>query len=74
MKVLVRALRSGEDSIVQHYVAQTIDNLASQTNDHVGKLATYELITALMGVMTSAQVTLNMCVHDLECVYACVCA
>lgn len=62
-QVLVRALQSKEDAVVQHYVCQTLDNLASQSNDHVNRLATYELVSGLMGVVGSAQVpcTLEYC-------------
>ena len=54
--MLVRGLRKEEDAIVQHYVSQTLDNLASQNNDYVVKLATYELVSALMSVVGFAQV------------------
>ena len=40
--IIVRCLREGEDSIVQHYAAKTIENIATTDTHHCEKFATTE--------------------------------
>uniref|UniRef100_A0A7S0HXU4 Protein kinase domain-containing protein n=1 Tax=Hanusia phi TaxID=3032 RepID=A0A7S0HXU4_9CRYP len=56
LQVLVRGLRPGEDEVVQHYAAQTIDNICSQMNERASALRSVEVLSALISIVSSAQV------------------
>ena len=47
--IITKCLREGEDSIVQHYAAKTIQNIATTDTQHCEKFATAETAQVLLG-------------------------
>jgi hypothetical protein len=51
--IITKCLREGEDSIVQHYAAKTIQNVATTDTQYYEKFATAE--TAQVGIVTKGR-------------------
>ncbi|EKX45990.1 hypothetical protein GUITHDRAFT_70825 [Guillardia theta CCMP2712] len=56
LQVTLRNLEGREDEVVQHYAAQTIDNICSQINERASALRSVEVLSALFSIVSSAQV------------------
>jgi serine/threonine-protein kinase ULK4 len=62
--IMVRALGKGEDDVVQHYAAQTLDNLSTQlgadgdskTAARLAPLRSFELVASLFALVSSTKV------------------
>ncbi|XP_028392531.1 serine/threonine-protein kinase ULK4-like [Dendronephthya gigantea] len=50
--IIVKCLREGEDSVVQHYAAKTIENVATTDTQHCEKFATAETAQMLWNLFT----------------------
>ena len=70
--IITKCLREGEDSIVQHYAAKTIENVATTDTQYCEKFATPETAQVLLSVVNTSTylITVIFCakVAQLMCV------
>lgn len=55
LKLLQRCLRTGEDDVVRHYAAKTIENICAQCPRHASWFASQDTLFALLGILNNSK-------------------